>query len=69
MGKQNTLRLNTSESERRKTQEDAADRLTEGPGNTEKGTGEAADDGPDGFNDDDTPLTWAEVSVALLLRI
>ncbi|CAM9962670.1 unnamed protein product [Scytosiphon promiscuus] len=61
MGKQNTLRLNTNESEGRKTHDDDAGSLTEGPEDTDKGTGEAAHEGPDGFNDDDTPLTWAEV--------
>lgn len=66
MGKQNTLRLNTGDAERRKAHDDGVGSIAEGPEDPDKDPGQVADDGPDGFNDDDTPLTWAEVRVAFL---
>lgn len=64
MGKQNTLRLNPSDQERRKKPDVGVDGSTEatGRGSDDEG-GDAADDGADGFNEDETPLTWAEVSM------
>lgn len=62
MGKQDTLRLNPSDQERRRYPDAGVGGSTEGSSRSnDEGTGEAPDDGPDGVNDDDTPLTWAEV--------
>lgn len=61
MGKQNTLRLNPSDQERRKNQEVGVGGSKEGSGEGSDDGGEVADEGADGFNEDDTPLTWAEV--------
>lgn len=63
MGKQNTLRLNPSDQERRKNPDiGVGPKEVSGRGSDES-IGEAADEEPDGFNGDDAPLTWAEVSV------
>lgn len=63
MGKQNTLRLNPSDPGSTEAHEAGEGGLTEGSGGTDTGigAGETAEDGEDGFNNDDTPLTWAEV--------
>ncbi|CAN0559175.1 unnamed protein product [Ectocarpus sp. 12 AP-2014] len=62
MGKQDTLRLNPSDQERRRYPDAGVGGSSEGSTrNNDEGTGEAVDDGPDGVNGDDTPLTWAEV--------
>lgn len=62
MGKQNTLRLNPNDQERRKNPDVGVGGSKEvsGRGSDEE-IGESADEGTDGFNGDDTPLTWAEV--------
>lgn len=62
MGKQDTLRLNPSDQERRKNPDVGVGGSKEGSGGGSEDGGEAADEGADGFNEDDTPLTWAEVS-------
>eukprot|EP00903_Cladosiphon_okamuranus_P012285 g11521.t1 len=61
MGKQNTLRLNPSDQERKKNPDVGLGSSKEGSGGGSDDAGEAADEGADGFNEDDTPLTWAEV--------
>ena len=62
MGKQNTLRLNPSDQGRRKKPDADVDGSAETPGRgSDEGGGDAADERADGFNEDDTPLTWAEV--------
>lgn len=63
MGKQDTLRLNPIDNDRRKNPDVSVGGSKEVSGRgSDEGIGEAADEGPDGFNGDDTPLTWAEVS-------
>lgn len=61
MGKQNTLRLNPNDKERRKNPDVGVGGSKEGSGGGSDDGGEATDEGAGGFNEDDTPLTWAEV--------
>ncbi|CAM9159942.1 unnamed protein product [Pylaiella littoralis] len=62
MGKQDTLRLNPIDNDRRKNPDVSVGGSKEVSGRgSDEGIGEAANEGPDGFNGDDTPLTWAEV--------
>lgn len=69
MGKQNTLRLNSSDRERRNNPDTGVGGSTEGSGGGSDDGVEAADEGADGFNEDDTPLTWAEVRHGYRSRI
>lgn len=70
MGKQNTLRLNPSDQERRKNPDVGVGGSKESSGRgSDDGIGEAADEGADGFNGDDTPLTWAEVRVVFRFTV
>lgn len=63
MGQQNTLRLNPSDQERRNNPDAGVGGSKEGLGGGSDDGVEAADEGADGFNEDDTPLTWAEVRI------
>ena len=62
MGKQNNLRLNSSGDKGGRTPDAGMGESRErSGGEVDAAAGEAGEEGLDGFNDDDTPLTWAEV--------
>lgn len=66
LGKQNNLRLN-SNGDKGRTPDAGRDESRErSGGEVDAATGEAGEE-LDGFNDDDTPLTWAEVGVLLIV--
>lgn len=63
LGKQNNLRLNSSGDKGGRTPDAGTGESRErSGGEVDATTGEAGEE-LDGFNDDDTPLTWAEVGV------
>lgn len=67
MGKQDTLRLNTGDREKGRNPDGVGSSREDQNGKVDGATGEAVDEGMDGFNDDDMPLTWAEVRLAFTI--
>lgn len=64
MGKQNNLRLKSGGDKGGRSPDAGMDESRErSGGDVDAATGEAGEEGLDGMNDDDTPLTWAEVRV------